>query len=181
LAEISLARWTLKPALWYADKQDRTIATDGMIRNFRRSGQEPDLSLMSQGENAYLVLRGVFHVSPPALGGLSIDGKLTFSNNAYLKLTTEWIMVHGELAIGSVAAPHTRKVSITFTDNVKGEDVMAGMGDRGIMIKFRALPTCCQDRGRFRLDSRRRERTRKRLERDAWQRPFARSLSPSLT
>ena len=25
-----------------------------MIRNFRRSGQEPDLSLMSQGENAYL-------------------------------------------------------------------------------------------------------------------------------
>ena len=76
-----------------------------MIRNFRRSGQEPDLSLMSQGENAYLVLRGVFHVSPPALGGLPIDGKLTFSNNAYLKLTTEWIMLHGELAIGSVAAP----------------------------------------------------------------------------
>jgi hypothetical protein len=35
---------------------------------------------MSQGENAYLVLRGVFHVSPPALGGLSIDGKLTFSS-----------------------------------------------------------------------------------------------------
>jgi hypothetical protein len=32
--------------------------------------------------------RGVFHVSPPALGGLSIDGKLTFSNNAYLKLTS---------------------------------------------------------------------------------------------
>ena len=60
---------------------------------------------MSQGENAYLVLRGVFHVSPPALGGLSIDGKLTFSNNAYLKLPTEWIMLHGELAIGSVAAP----------------------------------------------------------------------------
>jgi hypothetical protein len=52
-----------------------------MIRNLRRSGQEPDLSLMSQGENGYLVLRGVFHVSPPALGGLSIDGKLTFSNN----------------------------------------------------------------------------------------------------
>ena len=65
-----------------------------MVRNFRRSGQEPDLSLMSQGENAYLVLRGVFHV-PPALGGLSIDGKLTFSNNAYLKLPTEWIWKTG--------------------------------------------------------------------------------------
>ena len=62
-----------------------------MVRNFRRSRQEPDLSLMSQGEDAYLILRGVFQVSPPALGGLSIDGKLTFSNNAYVKLTTERI------------------------------------------------------------------------------------------
>src|SRR5687767_9805755 len=76
----------------------------------------------------------VLDVSPPPLGGLSIDGKLTFSNDADLELTTEWIMLHGELAIGSEAAPHTRKATITLTDNVKGEDVMAGMGDRGIMI-----------------------------------------------
>ena len=47
----------------------------------------------------------ILDVSPPALGGLSIDGKLTFSNNADLELTTEWIMLHGELAIGSEAAP----------------------------------------------------------------------------
>jgi cell migration-inducing and hyaluronan-binding protein len=76
----------------------------------------------------------VLDVSPPALGGLSIDGKLTFSNDADLELTTEWIMLHGELQIGTEASPHTRKATITFTDNVKGEDVMAGMGDRGIMI-----------------------------------------------
>jgi hypothetical protein len=76
----------------------------------------------------------VLDVSPPALAGLSIDGKLTFSNNADLELTTEWIMLHGELAIGTEARPHTRKATITLTDNVKGEDVMAGMGDRGIMI-----------------------------------------------
>jgi cell migration-inducing and hyaluronan-binding protein len=76
----------------------------------------------------------VLDVSPPALGGLSIDGKLTFANNADLELTTEWIMLHGELAIGSETAPHTRKATITLTDNVKGEDVMAGMGDRGIML-----------------------------------------------
>jgi cell migration-inducing and hyaluronan-binding protein len=43
-------------------------------------------------------------------------------------------MLHGELAIGSESSPHTRKATITFTDNVKGEDMMAGMGDRGIMI-----------------------------------------------
>jgi hypothetical protein len=76
----------------------------------------------------------VLDVSPPALGGLSIDGKLSFSNNADLELTTEWIMLHGELAIGTEAKPHTRKATITLTDNVKGEDVMVGMGDRGIMI-----------------------------------------------
>jgi cell migration-inducing and hyaluronan-binding protein len=76
----------------------------------------------------------ILDVSPPALGGLSIDGKLSFSNDADLELTTEWIMLHGELAIGSEAAPHTRKATITLSDNVKGEDVMAGMGDRGIMI-----------------------------------------------
>ena len=76
----------------------------------------------------------VLDVSPPALGGLSIDGKLTFSNDADLELTTEWIMLHGELAIGSEANPHTRNATITFTNSVPNEDVMAGMGDRGIMI-----------------------------------------------
>src|SRR6478735_6665774 len=76
----------------------------------------------------------VLDVSPPALGGLSIDGKLSFSNNADLELTTEWIMLHGELAIGSEASPHTHKATITLTNTVKNEDVMAGMGDRGIMI-----------------------------------------------
>ena len=76
----------------------------------------------------------VLDVSPPALGGLSIDGKLTFSDDADLELTTEWIMLHGELAIGTEASPYTRKATITLTDNVKGEDVMGGMGDRGIMI-----------------------------------------------
>jgi cell migration-inducing and hyaluronan-binding protein len=76
----------------------------------------------------------ILDISPPALGGLSIDGKLSFANTADLELSTEWIMLHGELAIGTEAAPHTRKATITLTDNVKGEDVMAGMGDRGIMI-----------------------------------------------
>jgi hypothetical protein len=43
-------------------------------------------------------------------------------------------MLHGELQIGTPEKPHTRKATITFTDNVKGEDIMAGMGDRGIML-----------------------------------------------
>ena len=69
----------------------------------------------------------VLDVSPPALGGLTIDGKLSFANNKDLELTTEWVMLHGELEIGTEAKPHTRKATITFTDNVKGED-FGGMG-----------------------------------------------------
>jgi hypothetical protein len=76
----------------------------------------------------------VLDVSPPALRSLTIEGKLSFADNRDLELTTEWIMLHGELAIGTAAKPHARKATITFTDNVKGENIMAGMGDRGLMI-----------------------------------------------
>ncbi|MGH9239578.1 MAG: hypothetical protein ACRD3G_16170 [Vicinamibacterales bacterium] len=83
--------------MWYADRQNRTIATDG---------NDPELPEIRAGTRSLSDVAGRecvprparrIHVSPPALGGLSIDGKLTFSNNAYLKLTTEWIMLHGEL------------------------------------------------------------------------------------
>src|SRR6187402_3031060 len=54
---------------------------------------------------------------------VTLDGKLSFADNADVELTTEWIMLHGELAIGTEAKPHARKATITFTDNVKGEDI----------------------------------------------------------
>src|ERR1700683_4936257 len=66
-------------------------------------------------------------VSPPSLGGLRIEGKLGFSDKADIELTTESIIVHGELEIGTEAKSHTRKATITLTDNVPGND-------RGIMI-----------------------------------------------
>ena len=74
----------------------------------------------------------VLDVSPPALGGLTIDGKLSFANNADLELTTEWILLHGELEIGTEARPHTRKATITLTNNVTDEDIggMGGANDR---------------------------------------------------
>src|SRR5215475_12606460 len=80
----------------------------------------------------------VLDVSPAALHGLTIDGKLSFANKADLELSTEWVMVHGELEIGTEAKPHTRKATITLTDNVKDED-FGGLGgkdrsDRGIML-----------------------------------------------
>jgi cell migration-inducing and hyaluronan-binding protein len=75
----------------------------------------------------------ILDVSPPALGGLTINGKLRFAENADVELTTEWIMLHGELEVGTEAKPHTRKATITFANNVPDEQLM-GMGDRGLMI-----------------------------------------------
>ncbi len=73
-------------------------------------------------------------VAPPALRSLTINGKLSFSNDLDLNLTTEWIYLPGgELDIGSEARPHTRKAVITLTDNVPNEDINT-MGDRGIMM-----------------------------------------------
>jgi hypothetical protein len=75
----------------------------------------------------------ILDVSPPQLNGLTINGKLTFADKSDLTLSTEWVMVHGELQIGTEARPFTHKATITLTDNVKGEQLM-GMGDRGIML-----------------------------------------------
>src|SRR6202020_3009519 len=81
----------------------------------------------------------VLEGNTPPLKGLTINGKLSFANNKDVELTTEWIMLHGELEIGTEKAPHTRKATITLTDNVKGEDISGvggttNRGDRGIML-----------------------------------------------
>src|SRR5678815_1591087 len=81
----------------------------------------------------------VLDVNTAPLNGLTINGKLSFANNKDVELTTEWIMVHGELEVGTEKAPHTRKATITFTNNVQDEDI-SGVGgttdkvDRGIML-----------------------------------------------
>jgi cell migration-inducing and hyaluronan-binding protein len=76
----------------------------------------------------------VLDVTPPALRSLTIEGKLSFANNRDLELTTEWVVLHGELEIGTAASPHARKATITLTNNVRDEEPMKDMGDRGIMI-----------------------------------------------
>ena len=81
----------------------------------------------------------VLDVSPPALRSLTINGKLNFSDDRDLDLTTEWIYVAGgELDIGSEAKPYTHKATITLTDNVPNEDINT-MGDRGIMMLLGTL------------------------------------------
>jgi len=53
------------------------------------------LVTIGQGMNVEL------DASTPPLNGLTINGKLGFANNKDVELTTEWIMVHGELEIGT--------------------------------------------------------------------------------
>src|SRR5690606_30558262 len=89
--------------------------------------REGDIVTIGQGMDV------VLDVSPPALNGLNIDGKLSFASDRDLELTTEWILLRGELEIGTEENPHTRNATITLTDNVRDENIM-GMGDRGIMI-----------------------------------------------
>ena len=72
----------------------------------------------------------VLDVSPPALRSLTINGKLSFADNKDVELTTEWIMLHGTLEIGTEAKPYRRNATITLTNNVPGEDIDT-MGDRG--------------------------------------------------
>jgi cell migration-inducing and hyaluronan-binding protein len=115
-ASAAQARWS-DPATW----------PDGRVP---RAG---DKVTIARGKSVLL------DVSPPALGSLTIDGKLSFADNRDLELTTEWILVHGELEIGTEARPHTRQATITLTNNIKGEDIN-GMGgaaepvDRGIVL-----------------------------------------------
>jgi G8 domain len=66
-------------------------------------------------------------VSPPSLDGLQIEGELSFSDKSDIVLTSDSIIVNGELEIGTAAKPHTRKATITLTDNVPGNN-------RGILV-----------------------------------------------
>ncbi|PNY81817.1 G8 domain-containing protein [Deinococcus koreensis] len=79
--------------------------------------------------------RVILDVSPPALAGLTIPAgtALEFADQD-LTLTSEWVMVHGELRIGSEGRPFTHQAEIVMTNTTPGEDVM-GMGDRvlGVM------------------------------------------------
>src|SRR6188768_3623324 len=76
----------------------------------------------------------VLDVDPPALRSLTVDGKLSFSDDLDIGLETEWIYLQGgELQIGSEASPYTHTATITLTDNVRDEDINT-MGDRGILL-----------------------------------------------
>jgi cell migration-inducing and hyaluronan-binding protein len=131
----SFLLFSMVPAVLLSSVFAVAQAADARATNWSDPASWPNSKVPAAGEKVIIGKdrNVVLDVSPPALGGLSIDGKLSFADNADLELTTEWIMLHGELAIGTEARPHTRKATITLTDNVKGEDVMR----RGRAREFR--------------------------------------------
>ena len=81
----------------------------------------------------------ILDVSPPPLHGIKLNGTLRFADNKDLELTTEWIMVHGELEIGTAARPtRARRRSPSPTTSKTKTSVGCGgptdRSDRGIMM-----------------------------------------------
>ncbi|HYC00575.1 MAG TPA: G8 domain-containing protein [Candidatus Limnocylindrales bacterium] len=73
----------------------------------------------------------------PDLGGLTIDGSLVFDRTD-LSLTADWIMVHGELRVGTEDRPFEQQAIITL-DAADPDASVMGMGTRGIMVMGGAL------------------------------------------
>lgn len=68
----------------------------------------------------------------PNLGGLTINGTLSFDRKN-IDLSSKWILVHGQLQIGTIQYPFKEKATITLTDTDLDAEIM-GMGTRGIMV-----------------------------------------------
>lgn len=71
-------------------------------------------------------------VNPPGLKGLNIYGVLRFDNKD-LQLSTDWIMVHGKLEIGTPSQPFRNRAVLTLTGNDPNENIM-GMGSKVIGV-----------------------------------------------
>src|SRR5690606_34479335 len=85
------AQEAVKEGLW----SDSSIWSGGDVP------QAGDIVTIGEGTDV------VLDVSPPDLSGVNVKGKLSFSNDSDLTLTTEWIVLTGELQIGTEASPHT--------------------------------------------------------------------------
>jgi hypothetical protein len=62
-------------------------------------------------------------VSPPKLGGLRIDGTLSFRDKR-LDLSADWIVVHGSLKVGTESDPFRHRAVITLTGDDPSVDIM---------------------------------------------------------
>ncbi len=95
----------------------------------------PDQQLPQLGDRVAIRkgIQVILDINPPKLHGITLDGSLHFSDTKDIELQTEWILVRGQLQIGTEARPYSHLATITLTDDIKNENIN-GMGDRGIML-----------------------------------------------
>lgn len=76
-----------------------------------------------------------FDVPSATVKNITIDhgGKLIFRDQNF-QLTTGWIVVHGDLVIGTTAAPFQNKGVITFVGTDSTENALPFMGTKGILV-----------------------------------------------
>ncbi|MDX2004291.1 MAG: G8 domain-containing protein [Meiothermus sp.] len=72
-------------------------------------------------------------VSPPPLKGLTVNGHLVFDREKDLRLSSDWIMVHGRLEVGTPERPYLRRAEIVLTGDDPNQDVM-GMSTKAIGV-----------------------------------------------
>ena len=68
----------------------------------------------------------------PSLGGITINGTLEFDRQN-ITLEAAWILLHGELRIGTEETPFVQQATITLTGDDPEVDIM-NMGTRGILV-----------------------------------------------
>lgn len=74
----------------------------------------------------------VLDVTPPALGGLTIDGELHVADDGDLGLRARWVLLRGRLAAGAASTPRTHRFELVL-DGAPTDDV-AGMGAQGLVV-----------------------------------------------
>src|SRR5690606_33320355 len=94
---------TLAPAVLLAATFTAHAAQPSSATRWSDPATWPNRKVPAAGEKVTIAKdkEVILDVSTPALAGVSIDGKLTFADNRDVELTTEWIMLHGELQIGT--------------------------------------------------------------------------------
>lgn len=91
---------------------------------------------MPRGGDSVTIPNGLsvtLDVSPPALAGLTVNGHLIFDRQD-LRLTSDWIMIHGRLEVGTPEQPFTNRAEIVLTGEDATQNIM-GMGAKvlGVM------------------------------------------------
>jgi cell surface hyaluronidase len=124
---------------------DPVLAPSRVTAKWSDAAFWPSGRLPKAGENVEIP-KGetvLLDVSPPALGGVVINGALVFDDQD-LNFSADWIMVHGRLEVGLPAKPYTHNAVITLTGK-QGEDIM-GMGNKFIGVMGGTLSLIGEER-----------------------------------